>query len=47
MNSCTKLLAFHLVDLRETQERIILIDAPGLDDGRDAKADETIMVQLL
>jgi hypothetical protein len=36
-----------MVVLRETQERIILIDAPGLDDGRDVKADETIMMQLM
>ena len=36
-----------MIVLRETQERIILIDAPGLDDGRDAKADETIMMQLM
>ena len=47
MNSCTKILTYHLIVLRETQEKIILIDAPGLDDGRDQKADESIMVQLL
>ena len=44
MESCTKDLQFYSIILRETQERVIVIDAPGLDDGTDAKADEAIMV---
>ena len=36
INSCTSVISFHLVMLRQTQERVIFIDAPGLDDGRDA-----------
>ena len=44
MNPCTSVISFHLVMLRQTQERVIFIDAPGLDDGRGEKQDESIMV---
>lgn len=37
MHSCTSVISFHLVMLRQTQEWVIFIDAPGLDDGRDEK----------
>ena len=46
VHSCTSEISFHLVTLRQTQARVIVIDAPGLDDGRDANQDERIMVLI-
>ena len=55
LHSCTSEISFHLVTLRHTQEPVIFIDAPGLDDGgEEAKQDEnkqdqdeSIMVKIL
>jgi predicted GTPase len=47
ISPCTSELSFVPVVLRNTSECVILIDVPGLDDGRAEDQDEKIMIDLL